>query len=114
MSNTARLLSPLVTLFPPARALPEPGYVETHSTPLTDGRRAGRVALVAMISAIAVTSLGCVGIGGETIDLTHDELEAGSARSGHARLQTPATDLRGTKRIGRATITVFAITSGSV
>ena len=31
-----------------------------------------------------------------------------------ARLQTPATDLRDTKRIGRATITLFAIPSGDI
>lgn len=59
---------------------------------------------------------GCVGIGGETIRLSHDNLGTPKNQFSETLLvKSPAEDLRPDKRrIGRATITLFAITSGSI
>ncbi|MBS3952376.1 MAG: hypothetical protein KGZ88_05450 [Methylomicrobium sp.] len=59
---------------------------------------------------------GCVGIGGEQIDLSHEALTTPAQQfSEKLKVENPATDLREEKdRIGRATFTVFAITTGSV
>lgn len=59
---------------------------------------------------------GCVGMGGETIRLSHDDLgQPKSQFSETLNLKAPAEDLRAERRrIGRATFTVFAITSGSI
>lgn len=67
-----------------------------------------------LVSTIPLTA--CVGIGGETIALSHEPLAAPSQKySEKLAIQKPAQDLREEKdRIGRATITVFAITSGSI
>lgn len=65
---------------------------------------------------LLVPLTGCVGIGGEQIALMHEPLAAPSQRyTEKLSIQKPADDLREEKdRIGRATITVFAITSGSI
>ena len=59
---------------------------------------------------------GCVGIGGETIRLSHDNLGTPKSQFSETLLvKSPAEDLRpDRRRIGRATITLFAITSGSI
>ena len=59
---------------------------------------------------------GCVGMGGEEITLSHDPLALPSQRFAEKiAIQKPADDTRINKvRIGRATFTVFAITSGSI
>lgn len=66
--------------------------------------------------ALVWLSLGCVGIGGETIPVLHDELAAVSGEaSGPLKLAQAADDVRKrTGRIGRPTFTVFAITTGSI
>ena len=66
---------------------------------------------------ISVFSLaGCVGIGGEKITLSHDTLAIPAQKyTEKLVVEKPATDLREEKdRIGRTTITAFAISSGSV
>ena len=66
---------------------------------------------------ISVFSLaGCVGIGGEKITLSHDTLAIPAQKyTDKLVVEKPATDLREEKdRIGRTTITAFAISSGSV
>jgi len=67
-------------------------------------------------AALVLSATGCVGIGGETISLSHEKLRTPpSPASGAIPMPRSAEDVRGQKsRIGRATITVFAITSGSV
>ncbi len=59
---------------------------------------------------------GCVGIGGEKITLSHDTLAIPTQKyTEKLVVEKPATDLREEKdRIGRTTITAFAISSGSV
>jgi len=59
---------------------------------------------------------GCVGIGGEQIALSHEALAMPAQRfTEKLTVEKPATDLREEKgRIGRATITAFAITSGNI
>lgn len=59
---------------------------------------------------------GCVGIGGEQINLSHEALSTTPQKyTEKLTIETPVIDLREEKdRIGRATVTVFAITSGSV
>ncbi len=59
---------------------------------------------------------GCVGIGGEQINLSHEPLNTVPQKyTEKLTIETNATDLREEKdRIGRATVTVFAITSGSI
>lgn len=70
------------------------------------------------VLGLAVTGWlsGCVGIGGETVRLSHEELEPPAHQfTPTLRLETPVSDLRKKRgRIGRATITVFAITSGHI
>ncbi|MDJ0868996.1 MAG: hypothetical protein QNK03_23010, partial [Myxococcota bacterium] len=69
------------------------------------------------IALLAATQLACVGIGGETIRIRHDSLwDSASPRSaGFVSLVEPAQDARADQtRIGRATFTLFAITSGSI
>lgn len=58
----------------------------------------------------------CVGVGGERIPVMHDSLSTPERQfSDGIVVERPAQDLRSnTSRVGRATITVFAITSGSV
>jgi len=55
-------------------------------------------------------------MGGETIHLPHDDLGKPTSQfSETLNLKTPAEDLRSKRqRIGRATFTVFAITSGNI
>ncbi len=69
-----------------------------------------------LLAAFAATTIGCVGIGGETIRLEHAELQAPDrSLSGRVPGLERAEDLRDTQeRIGRATVTLFAIPSGSV
>jgi hypothetical protein len=59
---------------------------------------------------------GCVGIGGEQIALSHKALIKPTQKfTEKLTVSSPATDLREEKdRIGRATFTVFAITTGGV
>ena len=59
---------------------------------------------------------GCVGIGGEQITLSHEPLNNVPQKyTEKLTIETNANDLREEKdRIGRATVTVFAITSGSI
>lgn len=72
--------------------------------------------VLSLILPISLTLTGCVGIGGERISLSHEPLATTSERySEKLSIQKPADDLREEKdRIGRATITLFAITSGSI
>lgn len=65
---------------------------------------------------LTIALSGCVGIGGETINLAHGELVAPPRdATGDVAVVAPAIDEREDKsRIGRATMTVFAITSGSI
>ena len=74
----------------------------------------GRPSLLLVL--VALCSSACVGIGGETIDLGHEPLAPPGQTVDHAiSLQEPAIDGRAeTSRIGRATFTVFAITSGAI
>ncbi len=71
-------------------------------------------ALALLLAVIWLT--GCVGIGGERLSLAHNQLNPSEQQfSGTLHLQKSANDLREKQyRIGRATITLFAITSGSV
>ena len=69
------------------------------------------VLLLLMLSSI---SIGCVGMGCARIALDHDELETRPQSGRSVRMQVPVRDLREHERIGRATITAFAITSGSI
>ena len=68
------------------------------------------------ILSISFWLTGCVGIGGEQISLAHDQLNLSEQQfSDTLLMQKSANDLREEQgRIGRSTITVFAITSGSV
>jgi len=69
------------------------------------------------IALLVATQLACVGIGGETIRLDHDPLRTGASfkSSGFVSLVQPAEDARSDRsRVGRATITLFAITSGDI
>lgn len=70
--------------------------------------------LLVCMSSILMT--GCVGIGGEQIALSHEALTMPTQKfSEKLTVENPATDLRKEKdRIGRATFTVFAITTGSI
>jgi hypothetical protein len=71
--------------------------------------------LLVLIVAQALALTGCVGIFGETIELHHDPLAAAQSGAGSVSLLKDVHDYRSdTSRIGRATITVFAITSGTV
>ena len=76
----------------------------------------GRFSNLCVLGGMTVLLSGCVGMGGETIHLSHDDL--GTAKSQYSEmlhLKAPAEDLRAERRrIGRATFTVFAITSGSI
>lgn len=71
-----------------------------------------------LASFVLVLSLmtGCVGIGGEKIPVLHDPIEsAAGSGEGTVAVARTARDLREeTSRIGRTTITVFAITTGNV
>lgn len=75
-----------------------------------------RVAIAIAASSYLLTTTACVGIGGETISILHDSLPTPEQlASDEISLQTPAADQRADRgRIGRATITVFAITSGNI
>jgi len=75
-----------------------------------------RISNLCVLSGAIVLLSGCVGIGGETIRLSHDDLGTPKSQfSEMLHLKAPAEDLRADRRrIGRATITVFAITSGSI
>jgi len=70
--------------------------------------------LLLFLSVLLLT--GCVGIGGEQIALSHEALTASTQKySEKLTVEKPATDLREEKdRIGRTTVTVFAISTGSV
>lgn len=71
----------------------------------------------ASIALLAAAQLGCVGIGGETIRLDHEPLQtsASSSSAGFVSLVQPAEDMRSDRScIGRATITLFAISSGNI
>jgi hypothetical protein len=70
--------------------------------------------LALAVSCLSLTA--CVGIGGESVDLGHEPLKVPEAHgSGSVSLVRPAADSRpDMSRIGRATITVFAFTSGNV
>jgi hypothetical protein len=69
-----------------------------------------------LLTVLALLLSGCVGMGGEKIALSHKPLAVPTQRyTEKLSVQKPATDLREEKdRIGRATVTMFAITSGSV
>lgn len=76
-----------------------------------------RTSKLCVLSGIVTALLsGCVGIGGETIRLSHDDLGTPTRQfSETLSMKSPAADLRTERdRIGRATVTVFAITSGSI
>ena len=76
-----------------------------------------RISNLCVLSGIVIALLsGCAGIGGETIRLSHDDLGTPKRQfSETLQMKSPAADLRTERdRIGRATITVFAITSGSI
>jgi hypothetical protein len=69
------------------------------------------------VLVVGLIQVGCVGIGGEEIRLEHDSLRSSvpSTPSSFVSLVEPAEDRRDDRsRIGRATVTLFAITSGSV
>ena len=74
-----------------------------------------RSTLCVLVGAMVLLT-GCVGIGGETIRLSHDNLGTPKSQFSETLLvKSPAEDLRpDRRRIGRATITIFAITSGSI
>jgi hypothetical protein len=74
----------------------------------------GVVASSALLFACAL--VGCVGIGGERIPVIHDPIDLpGSRVSGTLAVPEQAEDVRAdSTRIGRATITLFAITSGQI
>jgi len=69
-----------------------------------------------LLCASILVLTGCVGIGGETIALSHEALNTPTQKiNKKLTIEKTATDLRDDKgRIGRATFTVFAITTGSV
>lgn len=74
-------------------------------------------ACVVVIGAMWLFGLtGCVGFGGEKIKIAHCNLEVPTQQfSEQLHVSSPAVDLREEKDgVGRATITVFAITSGGV
>lgn len=75
-----------------------------------------RRAATAVLGTLVWLSMGCVGIGGEKIPVLHDELTSTTGGAGGpVFLALEADDVREQKgRIGRATFTVFAITTGSV
>ena len=75
-----------------------------------------RLANLCVLGSALVFLSGCVGMGGETIRLSHDDLgKPQSQFSETLNLKNPVEDLRlDRRRIGRATFTVFAITSGSI
>lgn len=72
--------------------------------------------LHALALALPLAATGCVGIGGETIALSHEKLSPPTkAATGPLAMSRAAEDGRDKKsRIGRATFTVFAITSGNI
>lgn len=69
-----------------------------------------------ILGSVIVLLSGCVGMGGETVRLSHENLGTPQSQfSETLRLKAPADDVRAERRrIGRATFTVFAITSGSI
>lgn len=71
---------------------------------------------VTLAFLVTLGSTACVGIGGERIDLSHEQLARPSEPvTGRICTARAASDFRSTaSRIGRSTITLFAITSGSV
>lgn len=75
-----------------------------------------RFSTLCVLAGAMVLLTGCVGIGGETIRLSDDNLGTPKTQFSETILvKSPAEDLRPDKRrIGRATITLFAITSGSI
>lgn len=75
-----------------------------------------RFSTLCVLGGAIVLLSGCVGMGGETIRLSHDDLGKPTSQFSEAlNLKAPAEDLRADRRrIGRATFTVFAITSGSI
>lgn len=75
-----------------------------------------KISSLCVLGGALVLLSGCVGIGGETIHLSHDFLGTPPSQfSEKLQLKTPVEDLRAERRrIGRATITAFAITSGSI
>jgi hypothetical protein len=75
-----------------------------------------KIFAILTLLSISFGLTGCVGIGGEQISLAHNQLNPPEQQFSDALLmQKSANDLREEQdRIGRATITVFAITSGSV
>ena len=75
-----------------------------------------RFSTLCVLGGAIVLLSGCVGMGGETIRLSHDDLGKPTSHfSETLNLKAPAEDLRSDRRrIGRATFTVFAITSGSI
>ena len=74
-------------------------------------------ACVVVIGAMWLFGLtGCVGFGGEQIKIAHDKLDVPTQQfSEQLHVLSPAVDLREEKgKVGRATVTLFAITSGGV
>lgn len=75
-----------------------------------------KLSLVLSNSLMFLWLTGCVGIGTTTIPLTHETLPTPEQRfSEHITMQKSADDLRARPgRIGHATVTLFAIESGTV
>ena len=71
---------------------------------------------VVLSSIMFLSLMGCVGAGGNRIDLAHDILSTPKQRLLESvAMQRSAEDRRDSKgRIGHATMTVFAVESGSV
>ena len=71
---------------------------------------------VVLSSVMFLCLMGCVGAGGNRVDLAHDTLSTPKQRLSESNaMQKSAEDRRAAReRIGHATMTVFAVESGSV
>jgi hypothetical protein len=85
--------------------------------PIPEEIMKSRTLIPIIIGGICLLGLiGCVGIGGETIKITHENFGAPTRQfTEQLQVSAPALDLRESKeRIGRATFTAFAISTGSI